>query len=264
LARSTSDIDLLTHPVDRERVTSLLERQGYRQHALESVKHLPGFVRGDVLVEVHEAAFWTVNDWRSVRLAEMSESNGAPRLDQTAVHLVHHAFEGSAPTPALTVKTLVDINEIAVHVGSNSDKADAILRAARSAGLENYLRHAALALELVLESALSPRWAEGASRIDGERLIESCTPAPKSEVVARRLQHRVRALWRQPMRMKAALLRSIVLPSRAAIEEMYRLPAGSLLVWPAYAARTASLVVRAGTDAWRLGRRRLSLRRKRR
>jgi hypothetical protein len=139
-----------------------------------------------------------------------------------------------------------------MHAASRPDQADAIAIAAGNDGLGEHLARVALAIELATGQRVPSSWTQGAVRAEADQLIASCAPATEAEIAAGRLKHRFRALWRQPVHMKAALLRTILLPSRAGMEQTYGLPTGSPLVWPAYGLRTAQLAARAATDAWRL------------
>jgi len=246
-ARPTSDIDVLTRGRDRAAVTSVLVGQRYRQLAGAVAKHLPGFVRGNMLVEVHEHAFWTLPAGAPVEIDAMRDTSAGARLEQTVAHLLHHLFESSVTTPALIVKTLWDLNEVRVHVRARPEIARDVLDAARGAGLEHRLAAVAGLLTLATDAAELSTWTVARADPDVALLLEACSPS--ADARALRLRHRLRGFLRQPLWVTASFLRSRLLPGRRAVEAEYALPPGSMRVWPRYVGRTLRLAYMAAGDA---------------
>jgi hypothetical protein len=253
-ARPTSDIDVITDPADRTRVERTLRALGFGQLSHGGSKHLPPFERGNLLVEVHESAFWRLPDGSPTPLSEMRDEAGGPRLDQTVAHLVHHALESSVPTPALLVKTLCDLNEVRLRVVSNAEAAGAIASACQRAGLQFHLSSFAGALHILLDEPAPEGWATSDARHRGGLLLDRCRPLEPADTEALRVSARVAAMLRQPWPITAGFLRSHLFPPRAVMEAAYRIPTGSPLVVGAYALHAGKLLVRSAGDVVRLAR----------
>lgn len=255
-ARPTADLDIVTRPSDRARVTQTLLGLGYAQDPVGGPKHLPPFVRGSFMVEVHEAAFWDPRDGRRATLDDVLSSDGAPRLEATVAHVVHHLFEGSVVTPSLAIKTLWDLAELRAFVATRPGLAARIAGEARAWGLGASFEKLAGALARLSGDPGPPEWA-GAAEASVDAFLRACAPRPAAEAEALRLTTRLRQLWRHPMPMKLAILRAHLLPSREGLERIHGLPPGSPWVYAHYAARPARLAWTALHDAATLVRARL-------
>lgn len=261
-ARPTLDIDVLTRPRDRARVTAVLRGLGYEQ-ARGGVwpKHLPGFHRGELLVEVHEWAYWSLRDGAPVGVDAMIDDDGGARLDQAVVHLVHHLFEGSVREPWLVVKTLWDLNEVRLHAEGRPQLLDRIAETADRAGLGGHLDALSGALATILD--LPMPWPRGAARPsraaapDARAVIAACRPVSQDDLRGLVLRYYYKGIVEYPAWMKARALRTALLPSRAQMEVIYDLAPGSPWVWPAYAARPAHLLWRAAAAGARIARARI-------
>lgn len=259
-ARPTSDIDIITSPADRDNAEQAITSLGYTQLSYGGSKHLPPFERGNLLVEVHESAFWRLGDGAPTPLVEMRDAAGRPRLEQTVAHLVHHALESSVPTPMLLVKTLCDLDEVRRRTAGNDLSVGAIAAAAASAGLGEQLAAFTGALALIGGHEPNAAWAGLRWRELGGRLLSRCAPLALADADALRVAARASAMIRQPLPVTLAFLRSRLLPARAALEEAYGLRPGSPLVAGAWALHVGRLALRSGDDARRL----IQLRRRRR
>jgi Uncharacterised nucleotidyltransferase len=272
-ARPTLDIDVLTRPRDRARVTEVLRGLGYEQ-ARGGVwpKHLPGFHRGELVVEVHEWAYWSLRDGAPVGVDAMIDRDGGARLDQAVVHLVHHLFEGSVREPWLVVKTLWDLNEVrlhALHAEERPQLLEEIAETADHAGLGGHLDALWGALAMILDLPTPPGPARRpasarevvrpwrAAAPDARAVIAACRPVSPDDLRALVLRYYYKGIVEYPAWMKARALRTAFLPSRAQMEAIYGLAPGSPWAWPAYAVRPAHLLWRAAAGGARIARARI-------
>lgn len=259
-ARPTFDIDVLTRPRDRASVTRVLQGLGYEQSRGGVLpKHLPGFHRGELLVEVHEWAYWSLRDGAPVGVDAMIDRDGGARLDQAVVHLVHHLFEGSVREPWLVVKTLWDLNEVRIHAEGRPQLLEQITETADSAGLAAHLGALWGALARILELPdPTPRGVpRSAAAPDVDAVIAACRPVSPEELRALVLRYYYKGIVEYPAWMKARALRTAFFPSRAQMEAIYDLAPASPWVWPAYAVRPAHLLWRAAAAGAQIARARI-------
>lgn len=244
--RHSMDIDLLTHARDRRAVTATLQRLGFAQtHLGRSAKHLPAFYRGHRVVEVHEAAYWSVRDGHPVRLDSIPDSQET-RLAHTLVHLVHHAFVSSPWEPWLVVKTIADVDAFERFGHGNPNFWATAEGVADEMGLAGELR----ALRDVR------RWLSGADvRLSqmAEHILLGCRPLAPGEGEARKVAFYLRALREHPWWVTRARLAGLIAPSRQEVEARLGLRRGSVWAIPSYAVYPAYRLAEAAVRGVRWG-----------
>ena len=255
-ARPTCDIDILTRRRDRNDVTRMLQDLGYRQSRRDiRPKHLPGFHRGELLVEVHEWAYWSLRGGSPVGVDGMMDRAGGARLDQAVVHVVHHLFEGSVREPWLVVKTLWDMNEVRLHAERHPQLLEDIGEVAERVGLTGRLGALWGALARILEHPCPAPWSATAAQVD--EVLDACRPCSVESMHALALRYHLQSFFNYPSWMKARMLRAAFLPGRTQMESIYDLAPESPWVWPAYALRPVHLLWRAAEGAAQIARKRL-------
>jgi hypothetical protein len=95
-SRPTCDIDLLIAKEDGAAALRALEARGYESTRAGGPKHWPPLVRGQLVVEVHEHAFWSLRDGHRVGLGEMLDVRGRAPRPGAGAHHVHPQLERRA------------------------------------------------------------------------------------------------------------------------------------------------------------------------
>ncbi|MBK8937646.1 MAG: nucleotidyltransferase family protein [Polyangiaceae bacterium] len=232
-ARTCVDLDLLTRPADRAKVVSTLRELGFETSGAGGApKHLPDFVRGTVIVEVHETAFWG----RDGRRFGLDDLKAEPEpLAFALVHLVHHMFVSSILEPPLAVKTLADVVEIARFA-----RAEEVLsRAYRLASLCRVGRELAFLLDA------SRAFEHGTANDSTRRFLEACREPTELGWLMRIGGFYWNGLFHSPPWFRRDLVASVLAPSRASMERIYGLEPSSWWVYPAYLLRPVHLTARA-------------------
>lgn len=234
-ARDCIDLDVMTRPVDRDGVLEVAYELGYRSDGIGGApKHLPELRRDDVVVEVHEFAFWG-HDGKRFALAELATESEP--IAFTLVHLVHHMFVSSVLSPALVAKTLTDVAAVRRIATGRPRVFSRAAELAKEAGIARELQ----SLLSTVEALATGGSLHGAS----SEVVAFCDPPSEIQRLARVMQFYV-GLMRGPRWLTREALRSVFYPNRASMESIYGLRQGSRLAVPAYVVRPLHLGFRFG------------------
>jgi hypothetical protein len=241
-SRFSADVDVLTSSADRVAVDATLRSLGYDSDGVSGPpKHLPSYVRGRLIVEVHEHALWT----RSGVARGLVDHAVCP-VGFTWAHLVHHAWFGSVVEPWLVAKTLLDVVDLSRAEPRYPTAASRAHRLCADVGLEDRfdaLRTCAIALR-----------AGEADHPTVAQLVAECRELDATPAAWRQVRYFARGMFASPAWYRLGLMQEVLTPNRATMAAGTSRTPDSPWLAAEYAIRPARLLVsglRAAREAVR-------------